>query len=257
MLIQQHVSKYGFPAPAVHFGAMPTKEFAHAWILMDFDTGGTLVSRRTRAAFARWIALRSWRVPRHIARTCAAIHAVDASSMAYALAMPDSVAPVLNWLYSRAAKLSDRDLVERAQRLLAKRPPFQRSVLCHGNLHPLNILHSPGRDTVIDWTHAQYDDPLYDVAFTSMGLRLLPFPEPKALRPLIEVAGRLLSRRFIVSYEKASGIRVDRTRLAWFEQVIALRIYVEAAEARRRGTGPRATRDPALMIEPFFRAAGY
>ena len=174
MLVQQYVAKTGFPAPQVHLGAPPTATLDRAWFLMDFDPG-----RRPIESFGRirllWAVVRTTREsPRMIARAMVAIHAIDAEPIARALAFPKVVGPVLDWLYSRASALADADLVDRAQRLLATRPRFESSVLCHGDLHPLNILRSPGRDTIIDWTHAQYDDPLYDLAFTWMAFTVIP-----------------------------------------------------------------------------------
>ncbi|HEX7589792.1 MAG TPA: aminoglycoside phosphotransferase family protein, partial [Demequinaceae bacterium] len=171
--------------------------------------------------------------PRMLARAMVAIHQIDADPIATTLAFPKVVGPVLDWLFSRASAHSDRDLVDRAQRLLATRPAYRGAVLCHGDLHPLNILRSPGRDTIVDWTHAQYDDPLYDVAFASTAMTLIPVPAPAFLRPLIAAVGARQARRFTREYERASKTQVDRERLDWFVRVIALRIRVEAAEWRR------------------------
>lgn len=75
--------------------------------------------------------------------------------------------------------------------------------------------------------------PLYDVAFTSVALTAVPLPAPALARPLFAAAGKSLAPSFLAQYERASGTEVDRDRLAWFEQVIKLRIYVEAAERQR------------------------
>jgi aminoglycoside phosphotransferase (APT) family kinase protein len=187
----------------------------------------------TRRTALRLVLDQSREVPALVARTMVAIHALDAAPVAAALSHPRVVGSALDWLYSRASALGDGPLIERAQRLLATRPRFTGAVLCHGDLHPLNILRSPGRDTVIDWTHAQYDDPLYDVAFTHVALTTVPVPAPAIARPMIAASGRALAHRFLTQYEHESETTVDRERLAWFERVIVLRIYVEAAEWRQ------------------------
>ena len=233
MLVQQHVAKQGLPAPVVHLGSPPSKEFDRAWFLMDFDPGRRLVDSTGTARILWAVAKSNHGSPRMLARAMVAIHQIEADPIASTPASPRAVGPVLDWLYSRASAMGDRDLVKRAQRLLATRPPYRRSVLCHGDLHPLNILHSPGRDTIIDWTHAQYDDPLYDVAFTSTAMTLIPVPAPAFLRPAIAAIGARQARRFIREYERASKTQVDRARLEWFVRVIALRIRVEAAEWTR------------------------
>jgi aminoglycoside phosphotransferase (APT) family kinase protein len=233
MLVQQHVAKHGFPAPLVHLGSPPSKELDRAWFLMDFDSGRRVVESIGGARLLWAVAKSNHESPRTLARVTVAIHQIDTDPIATTLAFPKVVGPVLDWLFSRASALADRDLVDRAQRLLATRPRYEGSVLCHGDLHPLNILRSPGRDTIIDWTHAQYDDPLYDVAFTSTAMTLIPIPAPAFLRPLIAAVGAHQARRFIRQYERASKTQVDRARLEWFVRVIALRIRVEAAEWRR------------------------
>lgn len=233
MLIQSYVASQGFSAPRVHLGYPPGAELDRAWFLMDYDPGRTPIEQVTRRTAFKLVFKESHEIPPLLADTMVAIHAIDAAPVASALSYPRVVGPVLDWLFSRASALGDGALVERAHRLLATRPAFAKSVLCHGDLHPLNILRSPGRDTVIDWTHAQYDDPLYDVAFTFVALSAVPIPAPALARPLVAAAGKNLAHRFLVQYERASQTEVDRARLAWFEQVIKLRIYLEAAEWRR------------------------
>jgi len=46
--------------------------------------------------------------------------------------------------------------------------------LCHGDFHPGNILHSDGKNYIIDWSGATKGDLLYDVAHTYILLRVAP-----------------------------------------------------------------------------------
>ena len=46
--------------------------------------------------------------------------------------------------------------------------------LCHGDFHPGNILHSGGRDYIIDWSGATKGNIGYDIAHTYILLRVVP-----------------------------------------------------------------------------------
>ena len=256
MLIQRYVARHGLLAPVVHMGALPSRVFNRAWILMDFDSGRAWLSSTSDSALAASVFFRSWSVPALVAKTAVAIHAIDAAPVAGALALPRAVAPVLEWLFSRASALGDRELVDRTQRLIASRPRFQGAVLCHGGLHPLNILRHPEYNTVLDWTHAQYDDPLYDLAFPYLSMDLVPVPTPVWMRPALVRMGHMQARRLLKEYEKASGVPIDRARLHWFLRVVALRILVEAAEDKARGQSASIADSAAMVFEPYIRASG-
>jgi aminoglycoside phosphotransferase (APT) family kinase protein len=120
----------------------------------------------------------------------------------------------------------------RAERLMATRPPYTGAVLCHGDMHPINILRGPGGEAVIDWTYATYDDPLYDVAVTRMILWHFPVKSPWVLRLPIRRAGRSMARRFVARYESGSNATIDPQRLAWFSRLAALRILTGVEDWR-------------------------
>lgn len=256
--IHAHAAQTGFRAPRVHFGAPAGEEFPRAWILMDYIDGTQIVSEPTSARFIAALLKRLGDSPALLARAAVAVHRIDPGGIQHQLALPASVAPSLDWLYSRATALEDAGLIERAERLLASRPAFRGAVLCHGDLHPLNIIRTAEGDWLIDWTHATFDDPLYDVAFTHMVFHYVPLPVPRAARPFVALASRGLAARYLAAYEHASGDHVDHDRLRWYERLVALRILVEVAETVKNG--PRTT-DPgapqATYWAELLRASGF
>jgi aminoglycoside phosphotransferase (APT) family kinase protein len=256
MLIQSYVAKAGSLAPAIHLGAPPTAVFDRAWFLMDFAEGETPFGKVTKTAVMKSLVFGPREAGAYLARTMVAIHQMDASPIAMALSFPRVVGPLLDWLYSRASRLGDGALIEGAQRLLATRPAFTRAVLCHGDLHPLNIIRRPGGEVAVDWTHAQYDDPLYDVAFTHLALTVIPAPAPAIARPFVAATGRRMAHRFLAEYERLTSTTVDRERLGWFTRLAALRIRVEAAEwaAANPGGDPRGS--AAQQYLPFLPRYG-
>jgi aminoglycoside phosphotransferase (APT) family kinase protein len=50
--------------------------------------------------------------------------------------------------------------------------------ICHGDFHPGNIVHSSGRDYIIDWSAASRGDIASDIAHTYILLRVVPRVPP-------------------------------------------------------------------------------
>jgi aminoglycoside phosphotransferase (APT) family kinase protein len=117
------------------------------------------------------------------------------------------------------------------------RPAGERDVICHGDLHPFNVLvDEAGTATVLDWSASMIAPADYDLGFSSLMLAEPPLVAPGPLRPVVRAAGRALSRRFIHAYEKASGRTVDAESLRWNQGLICLRALVEVAGWAVEGT---------------------
>jgi aminoglycoside phosphotransferase (APT) family kinase protein len=88
-----------------------------------------------------------------------------------------------------AAATIDESLAQ-AVELLPRRAGSQR--LCHGDLHPSNVLLAPGGPMIVDWFDASRGDPIADVARSSLVLlsdgadppRHLPGSDPATLSVL-------------------------------------------------------------------------
>ena len=70
------------------------------------------------------------------------------------------------------------------RRLVADAPTSEQAVVCHGDLHPFNILDHGGALVVVDWTGAVVADPCFDLAFTELLLANPPLALPKQLAPV-------------------------------------------------------------------------
>jgi aminoglycoside phosphotransferase (APT) family kinase protein len=185
--VQSHLSKAGYPTPAVRLAGEPGPHLDRAWMLMDRAPGRPLL-----AALARWLA--------------------------------------------------------RSQ------PASNRFAICHGDLHPLNILTHSSGDTVIDWSATQITDPAYDIAYTQLLLGNPPLEAPRVLRPAITIAGRVLSRRFTRTYERLSGSPVEPDQLAWYATLHTLRIFTEVATWRAQGQLDQHRGHPFwALLEPLGR----
>src|SRR4029453_3103234 len=102
------------------------------------------------------------------------------------------------WPHLRAgAELTERrDLLDALDALARQAPPQGEGVLCHGDLHPFNLLRDGDRISVLDWTAALVAPPAYDVALTRLLLRHPPLAAPPALRPPLGAGARAPARPF-------------------------------------------------------------
>jgi aminoglycoside phosphotransferase (APT) family kinase protein len=129
----------------------------------------------------------------------------------------------------------------------------REDVVCHGDLHPFNVLlDDSGAPVVLDWSASLLAPREYDVAFTELLLSDPPLAVPAALGPLVGAAGRLLARRFRREYVAASGVELDVESLRWHRALLCLRGLVEVA-GWVAGDGVEAhAGHPWLTLGPAF-----
>ncbi len=250
---QRLASEQGFPTPGVRLGSLPGERFDRAWILMDYVDGVPPLGSASARAFLAALPRRIWRTPGLLADALVKLHAVDVSGSEMKFGRPGVCGRILELLYSDASRLGSRDLMERAERLLATRPRFRGAVLCHGDLHPINVLAGPAGECVVDWTYAAYDDPAYDVAVTRLILWHLPLNTPAAMRPLVAAVGRALARRFATLYEARTDGGVDRERMAWFTRLAKLRIMTNVEDWRQGRDMGRPANHPFYRMDALLR----
>ena len=122
--------------------------------------------------------------------------------------------------------------------LRAQRRPARAEVICHGDLHPANVmLEDDGAYHVIDWPGMRFAEPEYDVARSVILLRYAPASEDLVngpIRALLGVGRRLLVWRYQRSYRKRRPI--DAERLRWYEAFETLRVV--AMTLADRSTNP-------------------
>ena len=110
-------------------------------------------------------------------------------------------------------------------------------MICHGDLHPFNLLvDADGDITVIDWTAAIRAEPAYDVAFTAMLLANPPLDAPGPLGAVIRRVGARLAHRFVSRY-RAVALTATSRALDWYRALHGTRILIEAASLEARPGG--------------------
>ncbi len=115
----------------------------------------------------------------------------------------DGLAPGLDWLLTQRR---------------AAVPP----VICHGDLHPFNILVVEDRITgVIDWGGVAIADPALDLGTALAITATVPIAAPRPLRPIFCALLRSLGRAFARAYRRSRA--VDEWSLRYFQVYCCLR----------------------------------
>lgn len=164
------------------------------------DRHGLILERLDGPDMLALLERRPWRMPA-LARTLAEAHAVVNRAQAPA-ELPDLKQTLAVRIEAGVDSLVLRDFV---LRVLDRLPAGDR--LCHGDLHPGNILVAPGRARVIDWANATRGVPEADFARTLLLLeRADPLPGMSLLFRGLMSAGRAkFARAYARAYRKRSA----------------------------------------------------
>ena len=224
-----------------------------AWAVMDLAPGDPLLAGLDGVAALRNLPRILACLPARLADTMSAVHQIDPAPVVQrARAVAPTVALTVDELLSHlraGADVTERhDLVDALDTLAHQAPPQGDVVLCHGDLHPFNLLRDGDRISVLDWTAALVAPPAYDVALTRLLLRYPPLAAPPALRPIIDAGARVLARRFVRRYRHANPT-ADLTDLDWYTGLHATRVLIDLATWHNTGD-PRANTHPWTLIAP-------
>ena len=195
-------------------------------------------------------------LPLLLGSVMAEVHRLDPQPFVAALdgRCPDTSELLDHW-GEWAAALGRSDLVLAAARLADRRPSPSAPVVCHGDLHPLNLLVQDGQWTLLDWTAAVIAEPAYDLAFTTLLLRHPPLAVPRPLGPAIAATGRYVARRFQAGYAASGQPLPGKPRLDWHTALHSLRILLEAESWRQEGTVDQHAGHPWVSIAPVAVSA--
>jgi aminoglycoside phosphotransferase (APT) family kinase protein len=217
-------------------------------LLSGLSTAGTL--GRGRALFGE--------IPRLLASTMAQLHALDPEPVSGQLdatgATIGSVSSMLAVIRQRAAEFGRPDLVQAAQWLIDHPALPAPDVICHGDLHPFNLLRDGSRVTLLDWSNAVLAARSHDVACTSLLLAEVTPEAPRWLRPLLHWIGRRMAGRFLRGYQRSSGVVIDQAELGWYQAAACLRALAEVSGWTHAGQEGTHGGHPWLASGPAFAA---
>jgi aminoglycoside phosphotransferase (APT) family kinase protein len=251
-LVQSAVAAAGFPAPLVRASGGPDSGLGRSFMVMDRAVGRPLLSGLDDVAPAA--ARRLARLPELLAGSMARLHALDPrlvrDDLEQVRDVPVTVPGLIRQQERFAAEFGRTDLVA-AARWLSDHPPSPApDVICHGDLHPFNLLAYGDRVTVLDWSNALIAPRAYDVAFTALLLSEPPLRVACWRRPLIRAASGLLTHRFLRSYQRLGATAIDSGELRWYQAVVCLRVLVEVASWVHEGAHGERADHPWLASEP-------
>ena len=228
--IQNALADQGYPAARVLHAALDPAPLGAAFLLMERLPGTPLMSTRPLG------------MDRPLLEAQLRLHALDPAPLARALGDAVTFEGYLAALERRRARAGLAGLAQPMQWLHEHRPSRESPpVICHGDLHPQNILVEGGRVSgVLDWPNAVIADAAFDVASTHNILQFVPpglASVPRPLRWLIRVGQPILAARYLRGYRRRRAI--DSERLAYYEVAAAMRALERAGESRSRPIGGR------------------
>jgi aminoglycoside phosphotransferase (APT) family kinase protein len=234
IVYQRAVADAGFATPRVlHAGY--DDELGGAFMIMPFAAGkppmaglgpGSLVSvpRLLR------------RLPVQLAEVAVQLHSIEPEAVRRALrdaglgARSDGARSRLDAIEA-AAGTDSRGFDQLLAWFAARRPPDPELVVCHGDLHPFNLLiDDDGHTMVLDWTNGELMPREFEVGFTAGLLHCAPIKVPAIARPAMRWLTAWLARRFVETYQRSAAL--DAASLAWFEALQHARCLAEVASAR-------------------------
>ena len=233
-IVQRAVAASGFPTPAVLLDGYDDS-LGGAFTVMPFAAGRSPLSGLGPRSLLHVPQLLR-QLPVQLADVAVRLHRVDPAPVAAALAdggfspSGDGVEPRLAAI-TAAAGTQSRGFDRLLEWFAENRPDQAALVVCHGDIHPFNLLvDRDERVTVLDWTNGDLMPREYDIGFSAGLLRCAPISVPKLARPLFARLTSRLADRFVSTYEQSFPI--DPTMLAFFEALQYARCLAEAATAR-------------------------
>ncbi len=254
--IQSGVAKQGYPTPQIY-----SSDSAHddhrAWCVMDFAVGQPLLSGLNGVRALATLPRLAITLSDTLAQAAADLHKLDIAPIEFEISKLDHghirADDLIDSYLDRIDELPDRSLQLGVESLAANRPVVRTKVICHGDLHPFNVLLNDLGYTVLDWTSAQIADPTFDLAYTYLLLANPPLAAPRALRPIINWFGRRLANRFISSYLKFSKNEINFDTFAWYQSLQAFRILFDLGYWRANDSADTRRGHPWFIMEPELR----
>jgi aminoglycoside phosphotransferase (APT) family kinase protein len=255
-IMQSAVAAAGFPTPIVRASGGPDAGLGSAFMVMDRAAGRPALSGLDGAPTPAAVRRLLRQIPELLAGSMARLHALDPDLVRAELEQvrgtPVTVAGLVSMLARFAAHFGRPDLVGVARWLTDHPPAPAPDVICHGDLHPFNLLADGDRVTVLDWSTSLLAPRAYDVAFTTVLLSEPPMRVPGWQRPLVLLVGRQMARRFVRGYQQQSAVTIEPGELRWHQAVVCLRALVEVASWVPEGAADAHAGHPWLLCGPAF-----
>jgi aminoglycoside phosphotransferase (APT) family kinase protein len=256
--VQRELTRQHFRSPAVRLAVPPTPPLDRFLVVMDFVPGVPPLSGLTVRSVATQFPRLVRTLPDQLALVAADLHRLDPEPLTQSLdqlgpPLPTTLAGFIEARIDAATSIDRTDLAAAGQRLLDTEPLTRTRAICHGDLHPFNVLVSDGGLVLVDWSVSRVAHPAFDLAFTEMMVGHPPIPMPGVAQRLLGPVARGLARRFLRTYREIAGPLpdLDDSVMSWHRKVHALRALVELAGWEATGERPTAAH-PWIVLEPVL-----
>jgi len=205
VLIQNWVSAQGIPAPRVFRSGHARCAFRRPYALMAHVEGANPLAAG---------AMR--RLPHLLAKIMAKLHALSSDGLR-------AKSSDLGWSRGlEELRNASRPEIAQAAATLVGRSVSDDAVICHGDLHPMNLLMRDGEVVaLLDWELSVLGPREYDVARTELLFLMMPGTS-RLLRPVLLLLGRRAARQFVEAY--AAHHRLNPEALDFFRRYHVLRL---------------------------------
>jgi len=148
-----------------------------------------------------------------------------------------------------AAAAGSRGFTELAAWLRARRPVMTPVVICHGDIHPFNMLETDhGSFSLLDWTNANLCRREFDGGCTAALLNCAPIHVPRIASAPLRALTTALAQRFTKAYREQAPINLDVVE--WFETLQYGRCLAEVALAPAKNDGIVGPHHPFRISAP-------
>lgn len=219
-IVQRGVADQGYPTPRVVVDGCDDA-LGGAFMVMERVDGVHLLSGLKIGGALVRLPKTIRRVARLLASATLQLHALDAQPIADALESAGIDVGSLG-VEARFAEIREaaRSKVPGFEALLAwleaRRPVMNPSVVCHGDIHPFNMLVNDDESfSVLDWTNGNLCRREYDVGFTAALLHCAPIEIPRLAEPALRAVTGALARRFVDTYRRSAPVNLEI--VDWFE----------------------------------------
>jgi aminoglycoside phosphotransferase (APT) family kinase protein len=242
-IVQNTVADQGYPTPRILLTCEDASILGGAFTIMGRIIGIPMLDKLMSFAM--------FRMPTILARIHANLHTLDVHPLQDELRRANradyrGTTFEGNWLaLIEHARLEGLRVGH--EWVISERPPTAAHTICHGDLHPLNIMLS-GDDVagVLDWPNARIEDPAWDIGATVALMSHGPVELPPPAIPFVNMVRRRLVASYLREYTKLRPLDADAVR--YFEAARLLGFLIEVGVVRRSRAGdiPAVTKPTAF-----------
>lgn len=234
-IVQRVVADAGCPTPHVlTSGSAPG--LGDAYIVMERVNGRTPLGGLQLGPELLRLPKLLRRLPKMLADVSTQLHAIDPAPLRVAITETglegrSSQNPFRGGIDTAASESPAAGFAEIGQWLDNHTLIPGPDVICHGDIHPLNLLiDEHGASWLLDWTTATIAPKEMDIGMTSGLLRCAPIAAPRLLSPVIRRITNRLAESFID--EMAATAPLDRSAVDWWETLQHARCLAELTHGR-------------------------